>query len=129
MEKKRNRKQGNQTGKNNKTIKPYISKNPTKGISTISGQETTYIKGLATNSFGHGGSAHNIDVRNGKIVRIRPLHYEVQYTPEEIGQFVNIPIEAVERAIELSETKYCSASEMLKKSAELVTEYEIRETK
>jgi putative redox protein len=41
----------------------------------------------------------------------------------------NIPVDAVERAIELSETKYCSASEILKKSTELVTEYEIRETK
>lgn len=41
----------------------------------------------------------------------------------------NIPVEAVERAIELSETIYCSASEMLRQSTELTTEYEIREIK
>lgn len=33
----------------------------------------------------------------------------------------------VERAIELSETKYCAASAMLKKTADITTEYEIRE--
>lgn len=35
----------------------------------------------------------------------------------------------VERAIELSETVYCSASEMLRKTAEITTTYEIREPK
>jgi len=35
----------------------------------------------------------------------------------------------VERAIELSETVYCSASAMLKKTAEMKTSYEIREFK
>ncbi len=37
----------------------------------------------------------------------------------------NIHKKDVERAIELSETKYCSASAMLKKTAEIVTAYEI----
>ncbi|HNY91494.1 MAG TPA: OsmC family protein [bacterium] len=37
-----------------------------------------------------------------------------------------IPAEAVERAIALSEEKYCSASAMLRKSAEVQVEYEIR---
>jgi len=41
----------------------------------------------------------------------------------------DIPVQAVERAIELSETKYCSATEMLKKSAQIKTEYEIRTKK
>jgi len=40
-----------------------------------------------------------------------------------------IPKEAVEWAIELSETKYCSASAMLKKTARITTEYEIRGAK
>ena len=40
----------------------------------------------------------------------------------------DVPTEAVERAIELSETKYCSASAMLKKSLEIETSYEIRES-
>jgi putative redox protein len=41
----------------------------------------------------------------------------------------NIPKEAVKRAIELSETKYCSASAMLSKTAKMVVEYEIKENK
>jgi putative redox protein len=39
----------------------------------------------------------------------------------------NIPVKDVERAIQLSEESYCSASVMLKKSAEIVTTYEIIE--
>jgi putative redox protein len=38
----------------------------------------------------------------------------------------NIPEEAVKRAIELSETTYCSASAMLKKAVDIETSYEIR---
>ena len=38
----------------------------------------------------------------------------------------DIPDEAVKRAIELSETKYCSVTSMLEKTAEISTEYEIR---
>jgi putative redox protein len=41
----------------------------------------------------------------------------------------DIPKEAVERAIELSETKYCPASAMLKKSTEIEIGYEIRSSK
>ncbi len=40
-----------------------------------------------------------------------------------------IPPEAVERAIALSEEKYCSASAMLRKSAEVKVEYEIRKSR
>jgi putative redox protein len=39
----------------------------------------------------------------------------------------NIPEEAVKRAIELSETKYCSVSAMLSKTATITVEYEIKE--
>ena len=39
----------------------------------------------------------------------------------------NIPVESVKRAIELSETKYCSASIMLRNSCEITTEYKIIE--
>ncbi len=38
----------------------------------------------------------------------------------------DIPEEAVKRAIELSETTYCSASAMLKKATEVETSFEIR---
>ena len=40
----------------------------------------------------------------------------------------NIRREAVERAIELSATKYCSASIMLGKTAEITHDFEIQET-
>lgn len=39
----------------------------------------------------------------------------------------NIPKEAVERAIELSDTKYCSVSAMLKAATKISVEYEIIE--
>jgi putative redox protein len=39
----------------------------------------------------------------------------------------NIHEKDVERAIELSETKYCSVSAMLKKTAEIITTFEILE--
>jgi putative redox protein len=37
----------------------------------------------------------------------------------------DVPEEKLKRAIELSQTKYCSVSEILRKSAELTYEYEI----
>ena len=40
----------------------------------------------------------------------------------------NINKKDVERAIELSETKYCAASAMLKHTAEIETDYEIIES-
>ena len=40
----------------------------------------------------------------------------------------DIPKEAVERAIELSDQVYCSASAMLRKTADMSVEYEIRES-
>lgn len=39
----------------------------------------------------------------------------------------DVPVEKVERAIELSQTRYCSASVMLKKTAELTYSYHINE--
>ncbi|MBF0428902.1 MAG: OsmC family protein [Magnetococcales bacterium] len=39
----------------------------------------------------------------------------------------DIPAKAVERAIQLSEEKYCSAAAMLSKTAEIRTSFEIRE--
>lgn len=40
-----------------------------------------------------------------------------------------IPKEAVERAIQLSDEKYCSASAMLRKAVDIKIEYEIKEEK
>jgi len=41
--------------------------------------EETYIKALSLIGFGNGGEPECVDVKNGKIVRIRPLHYDWKY--------------------------------------------------
>ena len=50
-------------------------------------QEKTFIKGMSLHAFGQGGGAAQVDTKNGKIVRIRPLHYDEKYTSQEIGQW------------------------------------------
>jgi len=47
----------------------------------------SHIKGLALTSFCHGGGAARVDTKDGKILRIRPLHYDEAYTAAEIGQW------------------------------------------
>ncbi len=56
--------------------------------------------------------------------------YPMVYTDIALTYVVrgqNIPASAVEQAIELSETKYCSASAMLGKVARITTRYELIE--
>jgi hypothetical protein len=38
--------------------------------------EKTFIKGLSLHSFAQGGGAANVDTKDGRILRIRPLHYD-----------------------------------------------------
>ncbi len=45
--------------------------------------EKTVIKALALGSGHGGGGLTAVDVKNGKIVRIRPLHYDWKHTKEE----------------------------------------------
>src|SRR4030042_210324 len=45
--------------------------------------ERTFIKGLGFCASSGNGNVSAIDVNNGKIVRIRPLHYDRKYKPEE----------------------------------------------
>ncbi len=76
-----------------------------------------------------------------KKKRIHLDHYECELEAERAGEHPKvftririkyifygdqIPREAVERAIELSENSYCSASAMFRKTAEIISEYEIR---
>lgn len=49
--------------------------------------EKTVIKGLGLSAASVHGSASCVDVKDGKIIRIRPLHYDWKYTKEEIGTF------------------------------------------
>ncbi len=46
-------------------------------------EDKTITKGLGFSSFGSGSNATLVDVRNNKIIRIRPLHYDWKYKPEE----------------------------------------------
>lgn len=48
-------------------------------------EEKTIVKGLGFCAYGADGNASAIDVKDGKIIRIRPLHYDWKYKPEEFG--------------------------------------------
>jgi len=47
-------------------------------------EEKSFIKGLGLCSFGNGGNPGVIDVKDGRITRIRPLHYDAKYSAEEL---------------------------------------------
>jgi len=48
-------------------------------------EEKAFIKGLGFCSFNIGSNAAVTDVKDGKIIRIRPLHYDWKYKPEEFN--------------------------------------------
>ncbi|MFC1869398.1 molybdopterin-dependent oxidoreductase [Thermodesulfobacteriota bacterium] len=48
-------------------------------------EEKTIVKGLGFCSYTTDGNAAAIDVKDGKIIRIRPLHYDWKYKPEEFS--------------------------------------------
>lgn len=49
-------------------------------------EKKTYIKALSLMSEGGIGSNPTmVDVKNGRIIRLRPLHYDWKYKPEELG--------------------------------------------
>jgi anaerobic selenocysteine-containing dehydrogenase len=49
--------------------------------------DKTVLKTLGQCSFAQGGEIASIDVKDGKIVRIRPHHHDELYTEEELGQY------------------------------------------
>jgi len=56
----------------------------TKLITPVSeGVTRTFIKGLALG--GHGALPAAIDVKNGKIIRIRPLHLDWKYNKKQFN--------------------------------------------
>jgi len=46
-------------------------------------EEKTIIKGIGFCSIDSDGHTSEIDVKNGRIIRIRPLHYDKKYQPDE----------------------------------------------
>ena len=51
---------------------------------TVQEPEKTLIKALGLAAFAIGSEPSAVDVKDGKIVRIRPLHYDWKYTREQI---------------------------------------------
>ena len=46
--------------------------------------EQTYLKGLGFCSVSADANSSIVDVKNGKIVRIRPLHFDWKYDPQTV---------------------------------------------
>ena len=46
-------------------------------------KEKTIVKGLSFGGVNDDANAAQVDVKNGKIIRIRPLHFDSKYKPEE----------------------------------------------
>lgn len=51
----------------------------------VDGQEKTYIKGIGWCGFGVGSNSAEVDVKDGKVVRIRPLRFDKKYRPEDMN--------------------------------------------
>lgn len=49
--------------------------------------DRTIVKNLGFCSFGLSSNATSVDVKDGKIVRIRPLHYDENYTKEALNSW------------------------------------------
>ena len=60
---------------------------------------------------------------NGETTEKSPKRFTKIHVKYSI--YGDVPEEKLKRAIELSQTKYCSVAEILRKSAELTYEYEI----
>jgi len=45
----------------------------------------TFVKSMGFCSFGIGANVATVDVKNGKIIRTRPLHYDWKYKPEDFN--------------------------------------------
>ena len=64
--------------------KPGIEKN-NRQSQHIEPSCRTVIKGTCLSSFGDNSNPACVDVKDNKIVRIRPLHYDWKYRPEEFN--------------------------------------------
>src|SRR4030042_93155 len=47
-------------------------------------KEKTIVKGLSFGGVTEDANAAQVDIKNGRIVRIRPLHFGSKYKPEEL---------------------------------------------
>jgi len=54
-------------------------------MSDAKGREKTVIRTVSLMGYLAGGAVAAVDVKDDRIVRIRPLHYDWKYTREEIN--------------------------------------------
>ena len=47
--------------------------------------DNTVVKGISLGAFAMGTTPSAVDIKDGKMVRIRPLHYDWKYTMEELN--------------------------------------------
>ncbi|MBQ3106481.1 MAG: dehydrogenase, partial [Eggerthellaceae bacterium] len=50
-------------------------------------KDKTVLKNLGSCGFGGASNTACVDVMDGKVVRIRPLHYDDDYTPEDLNEW------------------------------------------
>jgi anaerobic selenocysteine-containing dehydrogenase len=48
-------------------------------------EEKSFVEGFGLCSGGNGGNPGVVDIKNGRITRIRPLHYDAKYSAEEFN--------------------------------------------
>lgn len=48
-------------------------------------QEESFVKGMSLMGFGRDGNPSVVDVKDGKLLRIRPLHYDWQYDMKDLN--------------------------------------------
>jgi hypothetical protein len=51
------------------------------------GKGKSFVKGLSFSDFGVDGNPAAVDTRDGKIVRIRPLHYDSHYDSKKFNKW------------------------------------------
>jgi len=87
------------------TLLKEVSAEEAEKLKAEAQQVRSYVREISGMGFTLGCQACVIDVKNGKIVRIRPLHYDWQYKPEEFnadaakievnGKVFKVPLKAL----------------------------------
>ena len=63
------------------------TKKPQTKETVLKNSEKTFYKSLGLMGLMGGGAPCAVDVKNGKIIRVRPLHYDSKYTWEQMNLF------------------------------------------
>ena len=83
-------------------------KDQPKGHLDLASGEGTFIKGMALG--GHGALPACIDVKNGKILRIRPLHLDWKYDPKQFNPWkIKVRGKTLESPLKVMQPPFCLA--------------------